>query len=610
MRKIIVAILCLLTTPLMAQQRFAEIVGNVPVQPVKQGPVVEVPFMTWGGDVPFFIAAGAPGNPSLTTQRGSAYEKLGVNVKFYKENDFANQVKDYMGGRTPFLRGTFSSLGMASEVLGSDPRTKPVVFLFVSWSAGDHMVSRQEIRTLNDLKRPNKKVRIAVQQGGAHVQWLYDILHTAQVERNEIEIVWAKELAGPGSAADLFKKDNTIDAAFAITPDMVGLTSGVDKAGTGAEGTVKGAHVLVSTQQMTHAIPDIVAVRSDFFKANRPFVEKFAAGYLNATEQLVGLRKTFEESKKMPPQYAAVLNFTQQTFGKDTIPDPTVDGHGLMLDCVFGGLPGNIAFFTDRQTGFDAQTKTALDMAQAWGYVQQRRGFDPGGLDWRAVATAANVKYVVPDLSRQKINAEATKIGPDTELDDRTIYSFTINFDPNEEAFSADRYGADFERALTAASKFGGAVVVIRGHSDPTQTLLSLLKAGQAKGLIKREGGPGNYKYYLNGKPLDLTQTAAVVNLIKQGSFDGTDPNPKETMQAALDLSLKRARAVQNAVVGMAKQQNIPVDTSQIQPVGAGIAEPLIAKPANIEEAKKNMRVEFQIVKVNAEAIKAEDFSY
>ena len=51
-------------------------------------------------------------------------------------------------------------------------------------------------------------------------------------------------------------------------------------------------------------------------------------------------------------------------------------------------------------------------------------------------------------------------------LDDRTILSFTINFNPNQTDFSAVRYAAEFPRVLEMADKFGNAVVAIRGHSD------------------------------------------------------------------------------------------------------------------------------------------------
>ncbi len=45
-----------------------------------------------------------------------------------------------------------------------------------------------------------------------------------------------------------------------------------------------------------------------------------------------------------------------------------------------------------------------------------------------------------------------------------------------------------------------------------------------------------------------------------------------------------------------------------VQPIGMGIAEPLIAKPRNADEAAQNRRVEFRLVKVQAEA--TDDFDF
>ena len=88
------------------------------------------------------------------------------------------------------------------------------------------------------------------------------------------------------------------------------------------------------------------------------------------------------------------------------------------------------------------------------------------------------------------------------------------------------------------------------------------------------------------------------------------DTNPRETMQAALNLSRSRAEAVRDSIVEYAKAKGLNFDKSQIQPVGVGIREPFMAKPTNLEEAKQNMRVEFRIVRVAAEATKAADFDF
>ena len=211
-----------------------------------------------------------------------------------------------------------------------------------------------------------------------------------------------------------------------------------------------------------------------------------------------------------------------------------------------------------------------------------------------------------------KIRGEAIDVFPGSELDDRTIVSFTVQFPPNQTVFSPDQYGAEINRVIQSASTFGNAAVAIVGHSDPTKTLVDMVRAGQQKGVIQRSGSPGDYQYFIktNGgsKPLDLTQTQSVVELIEAGAFDGVQPDPRQTMQAALNLSLARADAVKQGIVDYAQKQGKTLNVEQVKPVGAGILEPLISKPRNRQEAEQNMRVEFKVIRVPGEAI--DDFDY
>lgn len=586
-----------------AQDKFSELVGPAPIKAVGDQQPLKVPFITWGGDVATFLA-----NGGLETQEGTIFQQGGLQLKLTPGDDFVSQVKDYMAGETPFLRGTFRMLGQASEVIGKDPRTKPVVVLQLSWSAGDHIVARKGIKNLNDLKGK----RIACQQGGPHVGLLYDSLQAAQLNKADVELVWTEDLTGPNGAAEAFRKDQTIDACCVITPDLFGLTGGFDSVGTGAEGTVEGAHVINSTQQMSRSIADVYAVRKDWFDANQETVKKFVAGYLKGAEEIVALRKDFESTQRMKPAYEKLLTQSQQIFGAEVIPSLEVDGHGLLLDCNFVGLPGQIAFFNDagNLNGFDAKAKEALDLATSWGYAEQRYGLEPAGFDYREVAQLAGVEYVEPQVTERFSEAESMDSFFGDNLDANTIVSFTIRFEPNQTQFSADRYGAEFDRALKAASTFGNARVVIRGHSDPTKTLLDMLKAGMSKGLIKQTGTRGNYSYFLRGKPLNLEQTESLLALIDEGMFSGASPDPMATVQVALNLSKKRAEAVRDAMMQFAKQRELTIDPSQMAPVGAGVADPVVAKPRNMEEAKQNMRVEFRIVKVEAETIQSSDFDF
>ena len=591
-----------------AQQKFSDITGPLEVKPVQGGATINVPFITWGGDAATFLA-----NGGLKTKSDSIYGKSGLSLNLTPGDDFVQQVKDYMGGKSPFLRGTFRMLGQASEVLGQDPRTKPVVILQLSWSGGDHIVAREGFKTLNDLKKSGKKVRIACQQGGPHVGLLYDALAAAQLSNNDVEIVFVDDLTGPNGAAEKFRNDSSVDACCVITPDMIGLCGGLDSTGTGAEGTVQGAHVLVSTQNMSRSIADVYAVRSDWYQAHRDEVEKFVAGYLQATTEVVALRDAFEKTQRMSSEYRQLLTTCQQIFGEEVLPTLEVDAHGLLLDCRFVGLPGQIAFFkqSGNLSGFEPKMTAALDLATKWGYASSRKGFDPANFDLRKIAKMAGVDYVEPE---RVVQGEGATQFLDDDLDADTIVSFTISFEPNQTDFSVDRYGAEFERALQSASTFGGAAVVIRGHSDPTKTLVQLIKAGLKKGVIRRTGQKGNYHYFIQSQggntELDLSQTDEMVRLIKSGAFEGAADSPLQTMQAALNLSQARAEQVKQAIVNYADQRGINVNLTQLQPVGAGISDPVVSKPSNMAEARQNMRVEFRIVKVNPEDISESDFDF
>jgi outer membrane protein OmpA-like peptidoglycan-associated protein len=303
---------------------------------------------------------------------------------------------------------------------------------------------------------------------------------------------------------------------------------------------------------------------------------------------------------------------SQQIFGKEVLPTLEEDAHGLLLDCGFVGLPGQMIFFNDpgNLSGFEPKMSAALDLAVGWGYASFRSGFDPPGWDYRKIAELAGVEY--KELQQES----GIEVGPggmfpgSDVLDDRTIVSFTIRFQPNQPDFSADRYGAEFNRAIQSASTFGNAVVVIRGHADPTKALIDMIKAGMEKGVIKRTGQSGNYRYFVQGKALDLTQTQTIIKLIESGAFETRNHKPRETVQAALNLSLARAEAVKKSLVSFATAQSVNLDAAQLQPTGAGISEPIIPKPSSFDEAQENMRVEFRIVRVPAEALQESEFDF
>ncbi len=591
----------------VAQESFQSLVGPLTVGAAGSAAKVQVPFIVWGGDVATFHA-----NGGLATKPGTIFQKQGLTLNLVPGDDFVQQVRDYMSGKSPLLRGTFRMMGMASEVIGSDPRTKGVVLFQLTWSAGDHAVAREKIRTLKDLKG----ARVCLQKGGPHEGLLDDLLKDAGLSWKDVTVVWAKDLTGTDqSPAAIFRKDPAIDVCFVISPDMLGLTSGLQSVGSGVEGTLKGARVLASTAERSRSIADVYVVRKDFFDANRAWCEKFTAGYLKACEDVVDLKKEYESRGNKT--FEALLTLTQSIYGKDVLPTIEEDAYGLILDCAFVGHPGNVKFFTaaNNPNGFEAFQKSALDLAQTRGYAKVRAGLIPSSLNWSGPAfTGYLTKTEVTKQDRFRAEAvmdEIEALNAGGSLDDNTIYEFGINFAPNQQEFSATQYGVEFQKVAELSAKYGNAVVAVRGHSDPTKILLETVRAGLKKGVLKKTGTKGDYTYYLKGKKLDLTATDALAKSVEAGEFDGAPGiNPRETMQAALNLSRKRAEAVKVAVLDYAKQRGIEMDQSQIQPVGVGITEPVIPKPASMAEAEKNMRVEFRLIRVKAEVMNESDFDF
>ena len=596
-------------SPVQAARSFSELVGDVAVAAVADSRPIQVPFLTWGGDVAGFYA-----NGGLKTVPDSINGKMGLNIDLVPGDDFVAQVRSYLKGESPFLRGTVRMIGMATEVVSRNPGTEPVMFLQLTWSAGDHLVSRGKIKTLGDLK--GKK--IVLQQGGPHVGMLDDVLKAARLSWSDVDAIWVDELTGPNGAAGRFRQDPSVDACLVITPDMLGLTGGLNERGSGNDGTVADARVLVSTAQMSRSIADVYAVRKDYLDAHRDTVEKFAAGYLKASEDLVALKKAFEKGGS--PEYRNVLQMTQDIYGKDVIPTLEEDAHGLISDASFVGLPGNLSFFTDtgNLSGFGPKTEAALKLAVDRGFAASPGKIANANLDYDKLASLTAIKTPVKEAAPAAKFAEMspTDLFPDDPVErkaaeDNIILTFTVNFEPNQSSFTAAQYGNDFQRALESASTFGNAVMAIGGHADPTLMLRYVVEAGMNMGTLSRTGSAGSYQYTLDGQPFDLADPAAVQEAIKAGKFSGGgQKDPARTMRALEKLSQDRAEAVKKAVVDYANSKSYRLDVSQIQPAGVGMREPLVAKPASAEEARQNMRVEFRLMKVPMEAISTSDFNF
>lgn len=540
----------------MAAPPLTEVI-KAPVGPVKTSEYIRVPLITWGGDEATILANGNSGK----TAKGSIFAQQGLKLELVREDDFIKQVQAYLAGETPYLRGTLGMLNMAGEVLERDARTKPIIIYQLTWSnGGDCLVVKDGIHTARDLKGKT----VAVQAYGPHVYYLSKILSDAGLSAADVKIKWVRDLtATDNSPAEAFY-DSGIDAAMMIIPDGLLLTSG-GTTGTGAEGSVKGAKIMLSTKTANRIISDVYAVRADYFKQHRQEVEKFVHGLLIGEEKLADLFKNknsrTDEYLKTVRASAEILLDSAQAVG---------DAEALYGDCEYVGYAGNRKFFTDNDyprnlNKLTAEIQTALIST---GLLKRKIALNHAGLDYAAIKDGLRQTSVevTPKFDTNQVAAVVQRKQQQGTLAEGELFSFEVYFQANQNQFSADMYTDAFNKVIELASTYGGAIITVEGHSDP----LGYLRE-------KKKGTP-----------------ELVLRHMKQ---------------SAKNLSLSRANAVRQNVIAYAEKKGIVMDETQFAVIGHGIMMPKNGMcgadpcpPRTEQEWRNNMRVEFRILQMEAES--------
>jgi outer membrane protein OmpA-like peptidoglycan-associated protein len=194
-------------------------------------------------------------------------------------------------------------------------------------------------------------------------------------------------------------------------------------------------------------------------------------------------------------------------------------------------------------------TKRVALPSAGWDYNQLTSGL-------KNTRTVATPKFD-PGRAQQAVEKQLA-VEPGSWKTEGTLFVIEITFDPNQSVFAEDRYAHDYQKALQVTQTYGGALVVVEGHSDP----LGILQAQQK----------GERKEVLD-----------------------------QMRQVAKNLSLARANAVRSSFIQYSKDHNINVDQSQFIAIGRGVETPKFNPPRTREEWAANRRVRFVIKQVEAE---------
>jgi hypothetical protein len=120
-----------------------------------------------------------------------------------------------------------------------------------------------------------------------------------------------------------------------IIPDALALTSN-GTVGTGAEDSVRGAVILLSTKTANRVIADAYVVRRDFLDANRQSVQGFVHGLMLADEQL---RELVENKGSRTSDYRAAIEAAAQILLDSA--QAIGDAEAMYADAEFVGWKGN-----------------------------------------------------------------------------------------------------------------------------------------------------------------------------------------------------------------------------------------------------------------------------
>lgn len=547
-KALFIAAMTILGSPAVAQSEPGALLAatvTTDVRDCRSGWNQQMPLIAWGADG---VVAWANGG-SLAPE-GGLLGDAGLPLNLSVEDNFESQLSDYLTCETPFLRGTLGMLASAAPVTENDPRTEQIVFFKHSFSAGDGIVGAEGISQIGDLAGK----RIAIQANGPHVDFVGRILADGGLSFGDVQIVWTADLVGDGDTPAAALADGRADAAAVILPDARFLTSD-GTVGTGAEGSVRGAKILISTQEAASVIGDYISVRADYFDANRDQIAQMVNLLFRAEEEMRAFMAIDGDARRA--QMARLM--AQEFLGG--LPDE--EGVFLWLDAITDGWSGNARHFADANEprrfdvlleevnialrGAGRLSAPAMLATAEWDYTALTAGLR--NLDERQIAA----------FDPEAAAAAVRTLRRTGQLDANTRIDFEVFFAPDSTEFPVALYEADFQEILRLASTYSGAIITVEGHSDPL--------------------------YFLQRE---------------QAGADNTELRAIRT--SAQNLSLDRAIAVVDALSGYAGDSELRMNRDQFTVDGVGITSPRHNPPQSEAQWRENMRVVFRVLTVQAEA--------
>jgi NitT/TauT family transport system substrate-binding protein len=410
--------------------------------------VVEFPINVWPGWAPIIVANQGlePNDQSVFAKKYNFYVRLSIVDDPVKARDL------FASGQSHILWGTLDMIALFAPELVKDLRTVPVVCQQIDFSAGgDGVVSRGEIRSINDLRMTggrHKKVILA-QNSPSHYL-IMSLLIDAGIDPGDVDFKWA---ADAPSAAKIFVQDSSFDAFVGWSPDIYNIT---DK--------LKGTRLVVTTGTANHLIADVWAVRNDFYRDHPDIVSGLVRGIFD------GMDMTRKDPKMAAAALAAAFKLPQE----DCVKMIGSDGGVAEGDAHLTNYRENAKFFIDpfNPANFEVVWNSASTIYKSLGTISSTVAASK--VKSTSILSAMSEAYKdVRDLSQPTFKPDAlTKLSAEAGSGQVLTKAVMVSFEPNRSVLNSnydETIPGTLEEIGKLAGKFGNAYIIIEGNTDASR---------------------------------------------------------------------------------------------------------------------------------------------
>lgn len=371
-------------------------------------------------------------NGGLTTQPGSIYDKLGINVNINIINDATQSSNALIKGDIDGAGYTINRLAFLSNKFTSSDTKITMPYITNYSNGGDGIIALSSIKTIDDLV--NAKIGVPqFSESQAMIVWFVNQSDLPQSDKDKII-----------NNLILFETaDETAKAFFAGQIDVAGTWQPYL---TQAE-NMTDSHILFSTANSTKLIMSGVIFRDDFAKSNPELVSKFIDGTLQAIDSY---DKDLEVLRNSMPMFNGMSD-------EDII--------GMTADAALATWKNNIEILNgDAKTIYD-------NMCDVWTSIGEKSDktitdtlFDTSYME------ALKDKYETPVINNESSNTNKVSV---TKQNEQEILNTTalltksssVRFIANTAKFlNTTEASAELDDFVSVAKMLDGAIIQIEGN--------------------------------------------------------------------------------------------------------------------------------------------------